>query len=99
VLAERRRWLDAGGRRHADLSAEGEPLLAEFAARCAEWDLAPACGMVDLGGALEPDFLLLSPDAAGSFRLRGACCVFRPVGRLKKSWVTPLVLSMTSFRA
>lgn len=79
LLAERRRWLDSGGRRYAQLTAEGEPLLAEFADLCAGWGLASAAGLEALGASLEPDFLLLSPDLNGSFRLRGGVLCF-PTG-------------------
>ena len=79
VLAERARWLAAEPARYAALTPEGEPLLAEFAALCAEWGLATAATVGDLGAALEPDFLLLAPDATGAFRLRGGALCF-PTG-------------------
>ncbi len=40
---------------------------------------APAAELLRLGAALEPDFLLLSPDAAGAFRLCGGALCF-PTG-------------------
>ena len=40
---------------------------------------APAEDLLALGAALEPDFLLLSPDAEGRFRLRGGVLCF-PTG-------------------
>ena len=40
---------------------------------------APAEDLLALGAALEPDFLLLSPDASGRFRLRGGVLCF-PTG-------------------
>ena len=108
ILAERARWLAADcsatgaakaePARHAALMPESEPLLAEFAALCAQWDLLgtrrprrvssdagdDACGPSDellfaLGTTLEPDFLLLSPDTTGAFRLRGGVLCF-PTG-------------------
>jgi hypothetical protein len=54
-------------------------LFAEFAGLCADWDLAGAGELGALGAALEPDFLLLSPDADGTFRLRGGVLCF-PTG-------------------
>ena len=79
VRAERRRWLASDPARYAALQPEGEPLLREFAARCAEWGVARVRELVALGGALEPDFLLLAPDADGQFRLRGGALCF-PTG-------------------
>ena len=79
VLAERARWLAEEPARYAVLTAEGAPLLAEFSALCAEWGVAEGSTVGALGGALEPDFLLLSPDAAGAFRLRGGALCF-PTG-------------------
>ena len=94
ILAERARWLGAGPARYAALSPEGAPLLAEFAELCVAWgvvasesegtarsfvDARRAADPVALGAALEPDFLLLSRDEAGAFRLRGGALCF-PTG-------------------
>lgn len=80
VLAERSKWLAADPERYASLLPEGESLLAEVAALAdAEWGM-PHTGTVHaLGSVLEPDFLLLSPDAAGAFRLQGGALCF-PTG-------------------
>jgi hypothetical protein len=78
VLAERRRWLAAEPARHAALLPEGGPLLAELARMAAPWGAAGKT-IADLGGELEPDVLLLSPDAEGNLRLRGGALVF-PTG-------------------
>jgi hypothetical protein len=79
VLAERMRWLEAEPQRYAALTAEGEPLLAEFAGLCAGWGVTRSATVHGLGAAVEPDFLLLSPDASGAFRLRGGALCF-PTG-------------------
>lgn len=79
VLAERKRWLASDPARYAALQPKGEPLLREFAALCADWRVAEAEDVVVLGGALEPDFLLLAPDESGEFRLRGGALCF-PTG-------------------
>ena len=79
VLAERARWLASEPARYAALLPEGGPLLAEFADQCAEWGLAGGRTVAALGAALEPDFLLLSRDEAGAFRLRGGALCF-PTG-------------------
>jgi dimethylamine monooxygenase subunit A len=80
MIAERARWLAAEPTRYAALRPEGAPLLAEFAELCAEWGaIAGGATPVTLGSALEPDFLLLSPDDAGAFRLRGGALCF-PTG-------------------
>ncbi|MCX6955046.1 MAG: DUF3445 domain-containing protein [Verrucomicrobia bacterium] len=79
VRAERARWLAAAPARYAALTPEGGPLLEEFAGRCAGWGLAGGAGVDTLGAALEPDFLLLSRDGEGAFRLRGGALCF-PTG-------------------
>jgi hypothetical protein len=81
ILAERRRWLASDPERYAALAPEGGPLLASFHALASGWPHA-AGSAVDccaLGGALEPDFLLLAADAAGEFRLHGGALCF-PTG-------------------
>lgn len=79
VLAERRRWLAVEPARYAALQPEGEPLFREFAGMCAGWGVRETATVAELGGALEPDYLLLAPDAAGRFRLRGGALCF-PTG-------------------
>ncbi len=85
MLRERARWLDADPARYATLHPEGEPLLREFAAWVAGWqsrsseDGDAASVLLDLGRQLEPDFLFLSPDESGQFRLRGGVLCF-PTG-------------------
>lgn len=86
LRAERARWLAADPQRHAALMPEGEPLLREFITLAAPWEPemrnldriardAPADAILQLGRTLEPDILLLVPDADGRFRLRaGALC-------------------------
>ena len=80
ILAERARWLAENPARYAALLPEGEPLLAELAELGEkDWGLPRATSVHALGAVLEPDFLLLSPDAAGAFRLRGGALCF-PTG-------------------
>jgi heme-dependent oxidative N-demethylase alpha subunit-like protein len=79
MRAERARWLAAEPERYARLQPEGGPLLAELAGLCAQWEAAQETGLVGLGAALEPDFLLLARDEAGAFRLRGGVLCF-PTG-------------------
>ncbi len=79
VLEERMRWLTLEPQRYAALTTEGAPLLAEFAGLCAGWGVARAGTIHALGAAVEADFLLLSPDASGAFRLRGGALCF-PTG-------------------
>lgn len=79
IMAERARWLAAEPARYAAVTPAGEALLAEFAAECAKWGIARETNIESLGAALEPDFLLLSPDARGGFRLRGGALCF-PTG-------------------
>ena len=80
VLAERAKWLAETPARYAALLPEGEPLLAEVGALGAkDWGLPHRTSVHGLGAVLEPDFLLLSPDATGAFRLRGGALCF-PTG-------------------
>jgi hypothetical protein len=80
LCAERARWLAENPARYAALLPEGEPLLAELAEMGErDWQLPRAASVSELGAVLEPDFLLLSPDAEGVFRLRGGALCF-PTG-------------------
>lgn len=79
VLAERARWIAADPGRYARLTPEGEPLLAEFAASARGWGLPAPDSVAALGTACDADIVLLSPDAAGEFRLRGGALCF-PTG-------------------
>ena len=80
ILAERAKWLAEDSARYAALLPEGQPLLAELAEMAErDWQLPRTTSVDDLGAALEPDFLLLSPDAEGIFRLRGGALCF-PTG-------------------
>ncbi|MDB6170027.1 MAG: hypothetical protein JWM88_2891 [Verrucomicrobia bacterium] len=80
ILAERAKWIAESPARYAALLPEGEPLLAETAELAArEWGSEPIASVRDLAMRLEPDVLLLSPDATGVFRLRGGALCF-PTG-------------------
>lgn len=87
VLAERRRWLRDEPARYAALLPEGRPLQDEFAGMVADWgasetraaDDSALAKLAALGGALEPDFLLLALDGAGQPRLLGGALCF-PTG-------------------
>jgi hypothetical protein len=86
VLAERQRWLKLDSSRYAAATGEAEPLLAEFEALAASWSPALASDpagddavvqrLVALGRKLEPDFMLLAKDEAGTFRLRAGVVCF-----------------------
>lgn len=79
ILAERARWLAAEPSRYAALTPEGGPPFAELSELCEAWGIARRDSVAELGAALEPDFLLLSPDENGAFRLRGGALCF-PTG-------------------
>lgn len=79
LLAERKRWLWESPERHAGLQPEGVPLFAELLELAAGWGLPPAADCIGLGRLWEPDFLLLSRDDDGEFRLRGGALCF-PTG-------------------
>lgn len=79
VLAERRHWLATDAARYARLLPGYEPLLAETVALAKSWGAAvPVTGdaLAGLGGALEPDILLLTPDGGGEHRLVGGVLCF-----------------------
>ena len=79
LLSERARWLATDPARYAALQPEGEAAFAEFVAQCNAWQIATAGDVQGLGGKLEPDYLLLTPDVRGEFRLRGGALCF-PTG-------------------
>ncbi len=79
VRAERRRWIADTPGRYAVVRSEGEPMVREFAGWCREWGVSEANAVETLGGEVEPDFLVLSADAEGRFRLRGGALCF-PTG-------------------
>lgn len=76
MVAERARWLASAPARYAAMTPNGEALIEELAELCATWGVARESNLTALGAALEPDFLLLSPDAKGEFRLRGGALCF-----------------------
>lgn len=91
-LAERRHWLTTEPETYAALSSEGEPIFAEFADWCRDWNgsdaatatrpptnLRPAEHLLQVAQSLEPDLLFLSADGTGVFRLRGGALCF-PTG-------------------
>ena len=88
VLAERARWLAAEPDRYSALRPEGEPLWREFRGLIEHDGVlrpsgdereSPLDAMRRMGGVIEPDFVLLSADAGGRFRLRGGVLCF-PTG-------------------
>ncbi|MDB6094766.1 MAG: hypothetical protein JWM32_2328 [Verrucomicrobia bacterium] len=80
ILAERARWIAENPARHVALLPAGEALLAEVAdIAAAEWGYGRFSTAAELGERLEPDMLLLSPDATGAFRLQGGALCF-PTG-------------------
>ena len=86
VLEERARWLLDDSGRFAAETEGSEPLIAEFEAMASKWakkalSNGKAIGtlperLVALGCGLEPDFMLLSKDRAGIFRLAAGVVCF-----------------------
>jgi len=89
ALGERRHWLDTDPARYAAQTPEAGPLLAETESWAATWSpslsvspsTAPDQRLLSLGRAIAPDFMLLSRDPAGTFRLQAAVVCF------PSSWV------------
>ena len=79
LLSERNRWLDLEPQNYAALLPEGVGLLEEVADLAAAWGIDRSGDIVALARKWEPDFLLLSPDDEGQFRLRGGALCF-PTG-------------------
>lgn len=88
VLAERSRWLDTHPAPYAAATSDAGPLIAQMESLVASWDdhaslVPPAATASDLlprlsalGKSLEPDFLLLQPNAAGEFVLKAGVVCF-----------------------
>ncbi len=79
ILAERRRWLATDPSRYARLLPGNEARLAEMLQLAKTWGIAcPSEGdaLGNLGGAMEPDWLLLAPDERGEYRLGGGALCF-----------------------
>jgi len=79
VLKERRQWLLRDGERYARVLPGHEGLVAETVELAKSWDVIALSGsrtLVELGGLLEPDILLLAPDASGEHRLVGGVLCF-----------------------
>jgi hypothetical protein len=79
LLAERARWLRETPERYAALTEEGRAVLAEWAGMSRAWGATERATVAELGAQLEPDFLLLTADERGAFRLRGGALCF-PTG-------------------
>ena len=91
LLAERAAWLARDFDTYAAMQPEGEAMLGEFAGLAADWLGRPRpADLATLGAALEPDFLLLSADAGGSFRLRGGVLCFSTGWALREKLGQPL---------
>jgi hypothetical protein len=89
LLAERRHWLEAAPERYAALLPQGRPLLEETIELARRWEIIDRgfpsvptdpqqslAHCLALGGALEPDFLLLKPEASGVPHLFGGVVCF-----------------------
>lgn len=88
TLIERRHWLDTDPIPYAAATPDAGPLIAQMESLVASWgDQAPPASaaatdtdllsrLVTLGKSLEPDFLLLQPNAAGEFVLKAGVVCF-----------------------
>lgn len=76
---ERARWVDDSPTRYAAMLAGYESLLREASVLGRTWGLGIVNDTVALARTWEPDVLLLSPDEAGVFTLRGGALCF-PTG-------------------
>ncbi|MDB6031088.1 MAG: hypothetical protein JWM16_1426 [Verrucomicrobiales bacterium] len=87
LLAKRRQWLNSAPATYAGLLPEGQVFLEEAIDLAQSWGAVSPAGFslqperawddcLTLGKCLEPDFLLLQPDLAGSPRLLGGVVCF-----------------------
>jgi dimethylamine monooxygenase subunit A len=86
LISERRNCLQSAPQTYAALLSDGIPLLDETIEMAANWptNVTPATSpgktpwqrCLSLGEALEPDFLLLKPQADGQFHLLSGCVCF-----------------------
>jgi hypothetical protein len=86
LISQRRHWLRTAPQTHAALLPEGIPLLDETIEMARGWQASvppnalniesPWQRCLALGELLEPDFLLLKPQADGRFHLLGGCVCF-----------------------
>lgn len=82
LLDERARWLDLEADSCAGIQEGGETMLEETIQLAQNWGIQVSTGdnpresCVNLGRALEPDFLLLKPDENGEITLFGGCVCF-----------------------
>ncbi len=72
VLAERQRWIEE---RPADHVVDAPDLAAVWTEVATTLGLT-ASGLCELGATVEPDLVVLRPDAAGAWRVRGGVVVF-----------------------
>jgi hypothetical protein len=99
TLAERQHWLEADAAHYAAALDGAEGLLTELETLAASWlpafaqspagDDTMVQRLVALGRKLEPDFMLLSKDEAGVFRLRAGVVCF------PSSWALTEKMGMT----
>ncbi len=91
ILAERARWIDGeDARRYLALDDEGRGAFDEFRDLLRAWGLRAPRDTHELATALEPDVLLLAPDAEGMLRLRGGALVFPTSWALEEKMGKPL---------
>ena len=99
VLEQRRHWLQHEPGAYSALLPDGAPLLAEWLERSRGWGFAPPLprshsdprtSLRALGEMLEPDFLLLQPDAGGEMQLLGGCVCFPSSWSLAEKMGRPL---------
>lgn len=90
LIEERKQWLAEDLNRYSGLLSGGEAHLTEFIELCRVWDVidlqetresgfesaTAAISLKQLGGLLEPDFVFLTADAEGNFRMSGGVVCF-----------------------
>ncbi len=99
VLEQRRHWLRQDPAIYSCLLPEGAHLFEELIEQSRRWALNPPLQPSDsdplaalraAGESLEPDFLLLRPDASGNLRLLAGCVCFPSSWSLEEKMGRPL---------
>jgi hypothetical protein len=76
ILAERRRWLAQTPQRYLQILPEGEEAVSEAITCIRSLQHLPPCPPLQAAGDIEPDWIVLSGDAARSHPVIGGAVVF-----------------------
>jgi dimethylamine monooxygenase subunit A len=90
LLAERRKWLAENPERYAASLPEAQPIVAEVAQLARSVGIQSLSNIVELGGAWEPDLLVLGGEPNAQPRLVAGCVCFPSSWSLEEKIGHPL---------